>query len=115
MIRRLLVTCVVACFVSLGASAAQAQRASSNDVGFSQNGPARDASVAGIRVSDRQAVAVGTLVAQQGIKNRGRPIAFMVTGAAAFIGGLLIGDDIGTVIAAGGLGLGVYGLYLYSR
>ena len=38
-----------------------------------------------------------------------------MTGAAAFIGGLLIGDDIGTIIAAGGLGLGVYGLYLYSR
>lgn len=114
MLRRLLVTCVVACFVSLGASAAHAQRAAATGTAFAVNGPARSASVAGVRMSDRQAVDVGTVLPQQ-IKSRGKPISFMVTGAAAFIGGLLIGDDIGTVIAAGGLGLGVYGLYLYSR
>ncbi|MBC7893887.1 MAG: hypothetical protein H7066_00650 [Cytophagaceae bacterium] len=114
MIRRLLATCVVACFVSLGATAAHAQRASSQGTEFTVNGPARSASVAGVRLSDHQAVNVGTVLPPQ-IKSRGKPISFMVTGAAMFIGGLLIGDDIGTVIAAGGLGLGVYGLYLYSR
>lgn len=115
MIRRLLVTCIVASFVSLGASAASAQRVPSNAFDVSNNAPSRTASVAGVRVTERQAIEVGTTLPQQGIKNRGKPVAFMVTGAAAFIGGLLIGDDIGTVIAAGGLGLGVYGLYLYSR
>ena len=114
MIRRLLVTCVVACFVSLGASAAHAQRASSSGAEFAVNGPARSNATAGVRVSDRQVINVGTVLPPQ-IKSKGRPISFMVTGAAAFIGGLLIGDDIGTIIAAGGLGLGVYGLYLYSR
>jgi hypothetical protein len=46
-----------------------------------------------------------------GGSSRGK--AYMIAGGAAFIGGLIIGDTIGTVIAVGGLGLGVYGAVLY--
>ncbi|HSM04662.1 MAG TPA: hypothetical protein VK858_08560 [Longimicrobiales bacterium] len=44
---------------------------------------------------------------------RGRGMAFMVGGGAAFIGGLIIGGTTGTIIAAGGVALGVYGVILY--
>jgi hypothetical protein len=39
--------------------------------------------------------------------------AFMIAGAAALIGGLIVGGDLGTVIAAGGVVLGAYGVILY--
>jgi hypothetical protein len=113
--RRWLVTCVVAALVSSGTGVAGAQQAPSPTVEASNSGPSRQGAIAGVRVSERQVIDVGAAVPQQGIRSRGKPISFMITGAAAFIGGLLIGDDIGTVIAVGGLGLGVYGLYLYSR
>jgi hypothetical protein len=37
----------------------------------------------------------------------------MIGGAAALIGGLLIGGTAGTVVAVGGVGLGVYGAIIY--
>jgi hypothetical protein len=40
-------------------------------------------------------------------------IGFMIGGAAALIGGLLIGGTAGTVVAVGGVGLGVYGAIIY--
>lgn len=46
-----------------------------------------------------------------GGSNRGK--AYMIAGGAAFVGGLIIGDTAGTLIAVGGLGLGVYGAILY--
>lgn len=81
-----------------------------------ENGPRRESAVAGVR-AEREPVehAVGSsAVAMQG-RTSGRGQLFMVVGGAAFIGGLLIGDDAGTAIAVVGLGLGVYGLYLYMR
>ena len=45
--------------------------------------------------------------------NRGRGKGFMIAGAAALIGGLIIGGDAGTVVAVGGVALGVYGILLY--
>lgn len=47
----------------------------------------------------------------QADSRRGR--TFMIAGAAALVGGLLVGDDIGTILAAGGVVLGVYGIILY--
>ena len=38
---------------------------------------------------------------------------YMIAGAAALVGGLLVGGDVGRVIAAGGVLLGVYGIILY--
>ena len=43
----------------------------------------------------------------------GTGLGFMIGGAAAFIGGLLIGGTAGTIVAAGGVGLGVYGAIIY--
>ena len=40
---------------------------------------------------------------------------FAIVGGAAVITGILIGGDAGTVIAAGGAGLGLYGLYIWQR
>jgi hypothetical protein len=37
----------------------------------------------------------------------------MIGGAAAFVGGLIIGGTGGTIIAVGGVGLGVYGAIIY--
>jgi hypothetical protein len=44
---------------------------------------------------------------------RGMPL--MVVGGAAFIAGLIIGDDAGTAIAVGGAVIGLYGLYLWAQ
>jgi len=48
-------------------------------------------------------------------KREGRALALV--GGAAVIAGLLISDEVdaGTVIAIGGLGLGLYGLYVWLR
>ena len=43
----------------------------------------------------------------------GRGQALAIVGGAAFLGGLLIGDDAGTAIAIGGLAMGIYGLWLW--
>lgn len=40
---------------------------------------------------------------------------FAIVGGAAVITGILIGGDAGTVIALGGAGLGLYGLYIWQR
>jgi hypothetical protein len=40
---------------------------------------------------------------------------FALVGGAAVITGVLIGGDAGTVIAIGGAGLGLYGLYIWQR
>lgn len=45
----------------------------------------------------------------------GQPVALMVVGGAAFITGLIIGDDAGTAIAVGGAVVGLVGLYQYLQ
>jgi len=40
-------------------------------------------------------------------------MGFMIGGAAAFVGGLIIGGTGGHIIAAGGVGLAVYGIIIY--
>ncbi|MGQ0642235.1 MAG: hypothetical protein ACT4P6_15920 [Gemmatimonadaceae bacterium] len=39
----------------------------------------------------------------------------MIVGGAAFLAGLIIGDDVGTAIAVGGAIVGIYGLYLWAQ
>ncbi len=39
----------------------------------------------------------------------------MIVGGAALVGGAIIGDDVGTIVMLGGLGVGLYGLYLYLQ
>ena len=45
----------------------------------------------------------------------GEPMALMVVGGAALLAGLIIGGDAGTVLAVGGVIIGLYGLYQYLR
>lgn len=45
----------------------------------------------------------------------GQAQAMMIAGGAAVIVGLIIGDDVGTLIAVGGAVVGLYGLYMYLR
>lgn len=39
----------------------------------------------------------------------------MIVGGAALLTGLIIGEDAGTVLAVGGAGVGLYGLYRYLQ
>jgi len=40
---------------------------------------------------------------------------YMILGGAALLGGAIIGDDVGSIIMLGGLGVGLYGLYLHLQ
>jgi len=44
-----------------------------------------------------------------------RGTTLMIVGGAAFLAGLIIGDDVGTAIAVGGAAAGLYGLYLWAQ
>lgn len=46
-------------------------------------------------------------------KDKDTGLTLMIVGGALFVGGLVIGDDGGTILAVAGLGIGAYGLYLY--
>jgi hypothetical protein len=43
----------------------------------------------------------------------GRPEALMIIGAAAIVGGSLVGGTGGYIVSLAGLGVGLYGLYLF--
>lgn len=47
------------------------------------------------------------------VKDKETGLTLMIVGGALFVGGLVIGDDGGTILAVAGLGIGAYGLYLY--
>lgn len=42
---------------------------------------------------------------------RGRNL--MILGGAAILGGAIVGGDAGNLVSLGGLGVGLYGLYIY--
>lgn len=55
----------------------------------------------------------GAMSALQARSRRGQTL--MIVGGAAFLAGLIIGDDAGTAIAIGGAAVGIYGLYLWAQ
>ena len=59
--------------------------------------------------------AKATVTAPPAAPSKNQSQVLIIVGGAAFIGGLLIGDDAGTAIAIAGLGVGIYGLYYYLR
>ena len=77
-------------------------------------GPTVEAAAVGVRRAPaaNQLVA-GEAMAQQG--QFGRAETYMIVGGAAFVAGLLIGDDAGTIVMVGGAVIGLYGLYLYLQ
>ena len=48
-------------------------------------------------------------------QNLGQARAMMIVGGAAVVVGLVIGDDVGTLIAVSGAVVGLYGLYQYLK
>lgn len=67
---------------------------------------------AGFSLEDPQPLTVNAQAARMG-RREGRALALV--GGAAVIAGVLIGDDAGTLIAIGGAGIGLYGLYVWQR
>ena len=47
--------------------------------------------------------------------NLGQSRAMMIAGGAAVVVGIIIGDDIGALLAVGGAVVGLYGLYQYLK
>jgi hypothetical protein len=74
--------------------------------------PTLAATRAGFTVDDARPLTVNASAARMG-RREGRALALV--GGAAVIAGLLIGDDAGTIIAIGGAGIGLYGLYIWQR
>jgi hypothetical protein len=73
-------------------------------------GPRVESSIAGVRLQVTDApLSPAPVVASR----TGRGQALAIVGGVAFLGGLMIGDNAGTAIAVGGLGVGVYGLWLW--
>ena len=66
----------------------------------------------GFSGEDQAPLAVNASASRMG-RREGR--VFALVGGAAVIAGALIGDDAGTVIAIGGAGMGLYGLYIWQR
>jgi len=66
----------------------------------------------GFSADAEQPATVNASAARMG-RREGRALALV--GAAAVVAGILIGDDAGTVIAIGGAGIGLYGLYVWQR
>ena len=66
----------------------------------------------GFSADDQAPLAVNASAARMG-RREGRALALV--GGAAVIAGILIEGDAGTVIAIGGAGIGLYGLYIWQR
>ena len=76
-------------------------------------GPTIDAATAGIRPATTPATVLPGSAQQQG--SFGRAETLMIVGGAAFVAGLIIGDDAGTIVMVSGAAIGLYGLYLYLQ
>ena len=66
----------------------------------------------GFAAEDQAPLTVNAAAARMGPRE-GR--VFAIVGGAALLSGLLIGGDAGTVLAIGGAGVGLYGLYIWQR
>jgi len=73
--------------------------------------------IEGARVGVRSAVASAAVNAPMvpHMKQSRRGKTLMIVGGAALLGGAIIGGDAGTIVMLGGLGVGVYGLYLWVQ
>ena len=82
------------------------------DLSAKQAGLSRTSLVEHTRYADVAAVGATTALTQSRVR-RGQTL--MIVGGAAFIAGLIIGDDAGTAIAVAGAGIGLWGLYLWAQ
>lgn len=114
LVARLAVLAALAATVAPSTAAAQSSsmRGAASPAVASVAAPRRDASVAGVRL---QVAADAPRPVALAAGRTGRGQALAIVGGAAFLGGLLIGDNAGTAIAIGGLAVGVYGLWLWLK
>ncbi len=111
LVARLAVLAALAATVAPSTAAAQSSmRGAASPAVASVAAPRRDASVAGVRL---QVAADAPRPVALAAGRAGRGQALAIVGGAAFLGGLMIGDNAGTAIAIGGLAVGVYGLWLW--
>lgn len=119
------VACTVACAVAALVMLPLAAGAQAITVADGSAGPRVGALQVGVqagahldvRIADR-AEAHGTVSAAPSLQppvTRRRGVPQMIIGGAALVGGAIVGDDVGTLIMLGGLGYGLYGLYLYLQ
>jgi hypothetical protein len=79
-------------------------------------GPTLDRAAVGARPLAQQPASLDEAeAAMQSRLGLGRARALMIVGFGAVIVGLLIGDDVGTLIAVAGAAVGLYGLYHYLK
>jgi hypothetical protein len=76
-------------------------------------GPTTEAASVAVRPVETRELQLNAAAAPR--KGYGQPVALMVVGGAAVLTGLIIGNDVGTVIAVGGAVMGLYGLYEYLQ
>jgi hypothetical protein len=104
---------VVAAAVAVPATA-RAQASAPDHMTVSA-GPRRELTATAVRApataSDRDA-ALAAATRRQGL---GQPMALMIVGGAALLAGVVIGGDAGTLIALGGVVVGLIGLYQYLQ
>lgn len=86
---------------------------SSPAVPVTSGGPRLDAVRAGALAVEPSASLASPAPMRRADSRRSRSL--MIIGGAALLGGAIIGDDAGTIIMLGGLGVGLYGLYLYLQ
>ena len=83
------------------------------DIHAKQAGLSRAALVEHTRFADAPTAGAASASLAQSRVRRGQTL--MIVGGAAFLAGLIIGDDAGTAIAVAGAGIGIYGLYLWAQ
>ena len=81
-------------------------------------GPSAELAPAALRLAPRPAASVEQ--EQAALQARARngfsqSQVLMIVGGAALLTGLIIGDDVGDILAIGGAGVGLYGLYRYLQ
>ena len=68
--------------------------------------------------SPASAVSGSTGVTESDVRrfnSRAPGATLMIIGGAAIVAGILVGDSGGAVLILGGIGIGAYGFYLYTR
>ena len=81
-------------------------------------GPSAELAPAALRLAPRAAVSAEQEEAALQARARNgfsQSQVLMIVGGAALLTGLIIGDDVGDILAIGGAGVGLYGLYRYLQ
>lgn len=68
-----------------------------------------------IPVAGSMSTADTRLTAVRRFSSRAPGATLMIIGGAAIVAGILVGGDGGTILILGGVGVGAYGIYLYTR